>query len=246
MKIAIWLALTAAFATASAQDVQEKDLAASTRHYHDYRQQATEPPYALKRVKAIIKAIKPSKGTDGDSQNFISPAWSHMSTPEKFTYCMLHGEVSSQNCDAMPWIVDEEHKVFAYPPPFNSGEENWSDRQHAFLVHHRHEVVELLRSTIRTQGRVGVNLKQTIVELHANEMIPDLIKAYDRDHKDQDILSVLMLLMKDGKFKPFMESITYRKLYGPDANYQSFIVANEANQKLMAQRAMTFYKSRIG
>ena len=246
MKKATLLLLAIVASKAVAQDVKASDVSPATKRYHEYRQAATEPTYGLAKVKALLKATSATKGDEMDSKVLPSAAWNRLTTPERFTYCMLHGEVSSQNCDAMPWIVDEEHKVFAYPPSFHDGEESWSDRQRAFLSGHRSAVIGLLRSTIREKRRVGVNLKAAIVEIHANELIPDLVSAYDRDRKDNDLLSVLMLLMKDGKDKPFLASITYRKLYGPKASYQAFIVANDANQKLMVQRAMAFYHRRVG
>jgi hypothetical protein len=226
-----------------AQDGQIKITPAMQR-YRDYRIQNTEPPFGLTKVKRLIAKIKPVGKPDSDTEIAATSAWNRLTTPEKFTYCMLHGEVYSQNCDAMPWIVDEEHKVFGQiSSPF--GDMFWSDRQRAFLKNHRSEVIRLLRTTIREKRRVGVNLKDTINDLGAYELIPDLVSAYNRDHRDQDILTVLFLLMKDGKYKPFLSSITYRKLYGPDSNYQSFIVANEANQKLSIDRAMAYYRTRV-
>lgn len=246
-KVSLLVLVTLAAASALAQDVKPSDVSPAARRYHDFRQAATEPSFGLTRVKALIKAIKPSlkPGEDQDSQTLATPAWNRLTDAEKFTYCMLHGEVSSQNCDMMPWVMDEDKKVFSNPPPFNAGEQDWSDRQRAFLTKQRPEVVRFLRSTIREKGRVGVNLKAAIKELDAYELIPDLVKVYERDHRDQDILTVLALLMKDGKDKPFLDSITYRKLYGPDANYQSFVLANEANQKLMVVRAMAYYHRRV-
>lgn len=242
-----WMVVVGSLTSFSiAQFVKESDISPATRKYREYRMMRTEPPFGLAKVKALIAKIKPAKGADEDSRVLATTAWSRLSTPEKFTYCMLHGEVSSQNCDGMPWVVDEEQKIFAHPPDFSGGgEENWSDRQTAFLAKNRREVVRLLRTTIREKGRVGFNLKAAIVQIDAYELIPDLVTAFDRDHKDQDILSVFALLMKDGKYKPFLQSVTYRKFYGPDANYQAYIVGNEENQKLMISRAMGFYHSRV-
>ncbi|RYD39252.1 MAG: hypothetical protein EOP83_37080 [Verrucomicrobiaceae bacterium] len=90
-----------------------------------------------------------------------------------------------------------------------------------------------------------MNQKQIITEYHLNELIPDLVKLYRRDRKDHDILSVLMILMKDGKYEPFVKSQTYDKLYSEKANYKSYIVANRANGDLTIDRAMTFYRSRV-
>ena len=235
------LALATLVPAVSAQDVKPEDLSPATKRYRAYRLQPTEPPFGLSKVKALVARIKPDKE---DNRRLSAAAFDRLTAPERFTYCMVHGEDASQNCDAMPWIVDEEHKVFARSPGF-FGEEIWSDRQLAFLRSHRSDVVRLLRRTIRARRRVGSNLKDTVEYLHANELIPDLIWAYDLDHKDHDILTTLMVLMGDGKFKPFLESLTYKKLYGENASSQSYIVANEANQKLMAERAMAFYRSRV-
>ncbi len=237
------LILTLSTTTSFAQDVDAAGISRATKRYHDYRVTNSEPAYGLKKVKTLIKGIKRNP-KDMDDLSIPKSVWNHLSTPEKFTYCMLHGEVASQNCDGMPWIVGEEHKIFARTPGFFGDEELWSDRQNAFLQNHRGEVVRLLRTTILKQGRVGANLKVALTTVHANELIPDLVKLYNKDHKDQDLLTVFMLLMKDGGFKPFLASATYRKLYGPDSNYQSFIEANPANQKLMVERVTAFYQTR--
>lgn len=245
MKMATLLLLTLAATPALAQDVKESDVSPAARKYHEYRQEISVPTFGLAKVKALINSIKPAKNVDMGNPDLVTPAWNRMTDAERFTYCMLHGEVSSQNCDGMPWIVDEDKKAFANPPDFNGGDQVWSDRQIKFLVNRRAQTVRFLRQTMDQKERVGVNLKAAIVKIDAFELIPDLAKAYERDHRDQDILSVLAILMKDGKDKPFLASVTYQKLYGPDANYQSFIVANEANQKLMVARAMAYYHRRV-
>ncbi len=230
---------------AAAQMFGEGNVSQASKRYHAYRFETTQPPYGLAKVKAIIKGIKPKKGGVDDMGDVrATAAWGRMTTEERFTYCMLHGEDPSQNCNAMPWLVDEERKVFAYPAGF-FGDEVWSERQMAFLRSRRSDVVRLLRGTIRARGRVGANLKDTIAYLNTNELIPDLIWAYNRDRKDQDILTVLMLLMREGKYAPFMASPTYKKLYGEGAMSDSFVVANEANRKLMFERAMAFYRTRV-
>ena len=244
MKNATLLLLaTLAPTTATAQMFGEKGVSPASKRYHAYRFATTEPPFGLTKVKTLVKAIRPTKGKDEDEVR-ATPAWDRMTTEQRFTYCMIHGEDASQNCDGMPWIVDEEHKVFAYAAGF-FGDEVWSERQLAFLQGHRSDVVRLLRKTIRARGRVGSNLKDAIGLLNTNELIPDLIWAYERDRKDGDILTVLMLLMKEGKYPPFLASATYRKLYGPDASAQSYVVANSANQRLTFERAMAFYRTRV-
>ena len=97
---------------------------------------------------------------------------------------------------------------------------------------------------MKAHNRAGLNLKQAIVQIDAYELIPDLVSVYNSAHKDQDILSVFCILMNDGRFKPFMVSQTYAKLYGDQSSYKSFMVANTANQQLTIGRAMAYYKSR--
>lgn len=217
-------------------------VSATTRSYRAYRLKETEPTFGLRKVKALVNHIK--SDPKSDSMRLPDSAYNRLSVAEKFTYCMIHGEDMSQNCEGMPWIKDEEKMIFGHIPGSWADEAVWSERQRAFLKNHRSEVLGLVRSTIRSSGRVGLNTKHVILETEAVELIPDLVKVYSRDHKDKDILSTLMLLMKDGNFKPFMESASYKKLYAEDANWQAYLDGNSANQKLIMDRAMAFYKSR--
>jgi hypothetical protein len=160
---------------------------------------------------------------------------------------MIHGEIQTQNCDGMPATLGEEAKIFGHPVGPWGEEQAWGDRQTAFLHKNRTKVIGLLRSTMRSRERVGANLKKAIVELHAYELIPDMVSIFNRDKKDNDILSVFFLLMKDGKYKPFLASATYHKLYADeDASYKAFVVANPENKQLTISRATAYYKSRKG
>src|SRR5207237_9801666 len=131
--------------------------------------------------------IKP----DSDDNHRLSPAiFNSLSLEEKFTYTMIHSEDELQNCDVMPAIVGEEHKIFAHEPDAGVDDDaGWSDRQRSFLHKNRSKVVELIRATMRAHHRVGVNLKNTIVELGAYELIPDMVAIFNAQHKDLDILS---------------------------------------------------------
>jgi hypothetical protein len=213
----------------------------ASERYQRYREIATEPSYALKKVKAMIHKLKPDHE---DAKALSNGAFAGLSLEEKFTYTMLHGENFTQNCNAVELAKDEDKRICAYPAsPFNE-EEIWSDRQRGFLKANRPRVIELLRSTITSHRRVGVNLKAAIIEIRGRELIPDLVAAYKRDGKDQDILTVLLLLMRDGKFKPFVASSSYQKLYGDRSNYEAYLVANEANKKLVIDRALAYFRAR--
>ena len=77
--------------------------------------------------------------------------------------------------------------------------------------------------------------------MNAREMIPFLIKTYNADKKDHDILTVFMLLMKNNSYKPFMASQSFKKLYGEEASYQAYLDFNKANEELILKRALDFY-----
>lgn len=212
----------------------------ASQEYHRYRQQLSYPSFGLGRVKRLIAAIKPDPD---DNQRLSEAAFKGLSIAERFTYTMIHGEDSSQNCNEASPILDEQKKVFGYLPGAFNDETDWSDRQRKFLSANRPAVISLLRKTMAAQHRVGSNLKSCIVELNAWELVPDLIRVYKTDRKDHDILTTLMLLMKENKFKPFLASATFRKFYNDDASYQEYVDANKANQNLTIERAVAFFRS---
>ncbi|MBS1725251.1 MAG: hypothetical protein JST51_00910 [Armatimonadetes bacterium] len=230
-------AVTAGFA----QDQAAPAASQASEKYREYRNQITEPKYGLAKVKKLIKAIKP----DGeDNVIMANKTYNTLSVEEKFTYNALHGEVFSQNCDVMPPMVDEEKKIFGHLPGNFGDEEQWSERQLAFFKKYRSKVVSLLRETMTGQKHVGLNLKHIVIEIQAYELIPDMIKLYGQKHYDQDILTVLMDLMHQGKYTPFMKSQSCEKLFGDASNYRSFIVANPENQALVIERATAYYKTK--
>jgi hypothetical protein len=209
--------------------------------YRAHRETVTKPSYGLAKVEALIKKYKLRDKEDGP---LPAAEYKKLSTAERFTYHMIYGEVSSQNCDAMPTFVDEEKHVYAYPPGAFQDERAWSDTQLATINKNKSVFLPLLKATI-LKGKIGCNLKQAILELDAVELIPTICEVYKQKRYDHDILSMLMILMKEGKFKPFMDSASYKKLYADEtSSYQSFLVANRENQDLIISRAMAYYATK--
>ncbi len=240
MKFVPLFTMLIASAVVPVQAHQNPSPSKASQEYHRYRQQITSPAFGLKKVQKLIRAIKPDPD---DNRRLSDSAFKAMSIAEKFTYTMIHGEDSSQNCDESSPILDEHKKVFSYLPGAFNNETDWSDRQRKFLSANRPALLPLLRKTMASQHRVGANLKSCIVELNAWELIPDLISVYKGARKDHDILTTLMLLMKENKFKPFLDSATFRKFYNDDASYQAYVDTNKANQNLTIERAEAFFRS---
>lgn len=227
------------------EDNQEwKQASASSQAYSKNRLKNTVPPYGLVKVKAMIAAIKSSGGDNDVYFLVMSPkSYQSLSLREKFTYHMIHAEVESQNCDISAPILDEDLKIFgALPDAFD--EKSWSERQLNFLVSNRDSVLALISESVNRSKRVGLNYKIAIEHINGWEIIPLLIKTYQIDHKDHDILTVLIQLMKKNDYQPFMASASYSKLYGNNSTYRSFINFNQANEDLILSRAEAFYNGR--
>lgn len=238
--IFLLLAFTLPF-TLSAQDEEVwKEASKESQVYHQARIKPSVPPYGLERIKGLVDRIR---SVEDENLKLDHKTYMGLSLREKFTYHMIHAESYSQNCDAMPPIQEEQLKVFGYlPDAFN--EYSWSERQSNFLKSNRDTVMALIRESVSRSKRIGVNYKMAIVEINAREMIPFLIKAYKSDKKDHDILTVLMLMMKNNEYKPFMASQSFRKLYGTEASYQAYLTFNKANEDLILNRASDFYQNR--
>ncbi|MEI9945648.1 MAG: hypothetical protein WDN26_15695 [Chitinophagaceae bacterium] len=215
-----------------------KEASKESQAYHEYRIKTTTPPYSLAKVQALIKKIKYDEENEIDALN--KKSYDALSLREKFTYSMVHGESFSQNCDAMPPIQEEQKKIFAYlPDMFN--EYTWSERQTKFLKDNKDSVIAWIKESVARTKRIGVNYKYAIVETKAKEIIPFLIETYNATKKDKDILTLLMQLMRDGEYGPFLKSASYKKLYGEDADYLTYLDANTANEELIIKRATDFY-----
>jgi hypothetical protein len=207
--------------------------------YHEYRVKPTVPPYGLVKIKAMIKKIKVD---DEDNEVISQQDYDALSFREKFTYHMIHGESYSQNCDAMPPIQNEDKKIFAYiPEAFD--EYAWSDRQSTFLRKNRDSVIAIMKESITRSKRMGVNFKQAVLEINAREMIPFLVTMYYEIKKDHDLLTLMMQLMKDNEYEPFITSGSYRKLYGDESNYAAFLNFTKGNEDLIIKRATDFYNA---
>jgi hypothetical protein len=209
--------------------------------YHEYRGAKSIPPYSLAKVRGIVRHIKADNEGSAPLNN---KTWNSLSTNEKFTYVMIHAEDSDQNCDASPGILNEERKIFAYVPSAWDDVATWSKRETAFLKENRTVVIGLMRDTIRRQQRVGANFKDAIEELGAWELIPDMAAVYRADRRDHDILTVMMILMKNAKYQPFTSTHMCQRLFGDKALFGESIPASPVNQKFILDHAEAFYRSR--
>jgi hypothetical protein len=208
--------------------------------YSELRVKLTRPPYGLENILVMIKKIK----SDEESNRALNVAdYNSLTLREKFTYNMIHAESYSQNCDAMPAQKNEDQKIFAYLPDA-FGEYAWSERQTKFFSGNRDSVIQFMRESMGRTKRAGINFKQAMLEINAREMIPDIIATFRAGKvKDLDLLTVLMNLMKDNEYEPFLVSGSYKKLYAAETSYKSYLNDVKSNEDLIIKRAMDFYNA---
>lgn len=241
--VTLVLALAITLISVAQDDDFSKPVSKASQAYHDYRMKISRPPYGPEKVLSLISKIKDEDLGNEDWKSALSPkVYASLTLREKFTYHIIHGESYSQNCDAMPPIQDEQKKIFGSLPDL-FGESYWADRQKKFFLDNSDTVVKLIKESVLRSKRMGLNYKYAIVEMNAIDMIPFLVSTYNTDRKDHDILTVLLILMKENKYEPFINSQSHKKLYVDDAPgfYVRHLDLNKANEDLIMQRATDFY-----
>ena len=196
-KITLFLLMIAVSLISRAQDETEKRPSAASKAYHKSRQRSTTPPYGLEKIQSLLPKMKDVPDKDNEdigTRALTGKTYASLSLSEKFTYNMIHGESYFQNCDIFLPYLDEEKKIFARLPPLFS-EEGWSDRQTKFFIDNKDSVILLMTASINRTHYVGLNYKHVVVDINATSMIPFLIDFYKQKREDQDILTVLILLM---------------------------------------------------
>jgi hypothetical protein len=243
-KITPFLLLIPVSLIGRAQDETEKKPSAASQAYHESRQKTTTPPYGLEKIQSLLPKMKdvPDKdGSDEGTEALTEKTYTSLSLPEKFTYNMVHGESYFQSCYAFLPYLDEEKKIFARLPPL-FGDQGWSKRQKNFFLDNKDSVILLMTAGINRTHYVGLNYKHVIVDVNATSMIPLLIDIYKLKRKDHDILTVLLLLMLNNSYPPFVSSTSHHKLYASEgSSYSAYLIGNTANQDLIIQRATEFY-----
>ncbi|MHC8948698.1 hypothetical protein [Sphingobacterium hungaricum] len=214
--------------------------------YRELRAKPSIPPYGLDKVKGLIKKVTfaPSEEGDAGISALSASQYDGLSLREKFTYTMIHPEAYSQNCAIFIYSKDEHKLIYSYLISWMD-ETTWSKRQVNFLRDNRDSVMQIIQESVNRSKRMGVNYKDAVVEINAWEMIPYLINYYKTNKQDVDVLTTLLLLMKQGEYAPFLQSASYSKLYGSDYNYERYINLNQANEELIVQRAMGYYGDKI-
>lgn len=217
----------------------------ATIRYHEWRQRNTKPTYGLAKVEALVAKLKKKARSNDSFEATIglsAKELAQLSFKERFTYNMIHGEYYTQNCDMFMATKNEQNMIYAHAPEGYEDDNYWSDAQRAWFKKNRSRIIPLVRETMRKDA--GANVKAAILAMGAHELIPDIVRKYEVDHKDHDLLTTLNELMKDAKFGPFTKTPIYAKLYSDDAVYRSGVEATKENRDRIISLAKSYYASK--
>jgi hypothetical protein len=197
-----------------------------------------EPPFGLEKVKKMIHKRKDDFLNHGKMDD---SAYASLSLREQFTYNMINPEQYAQTC-TIYFPQDEEYKQITAQLPRISEGFTWGEHQWKFFSTNKDSVIALMEECINKDNQVGLNFKRVIEYLNAKQMILLLVNMYNNGTKDHGLLTVLMLLMKEGKYPPFLAAPLYKKLYGDEnASYKTNTEFNSENEKLIIDLATTYY-----
>lgn len=203
------------------------------------------PSYNLSKIEKLISKLSSMNGIELNEYNdrYLSEKdFDKLTIKEKFTYTMVYPEIKSSSEDMDSLAIYEENKIFGKLPT-SVNDPRWSARQKKFLKQYRKNIQEFIRETSLKNQFMGLNFKKALLEINAIESIPFLVDFYNStDKNDKDLLTVLMLLVKKGKYYPFVRSNVYRQLYNDDVNSQvSCIDYSDINEEYILKTAHNYY-----
>jgi len=195
------------------------------------------PPYGSKKIDSLLakQAKEYFAGKLADSD------YNALTLRDKFAYCMIHPESYAQICSSLPAMESDSGRLFAQLP-VTPGEFHISERQTLFLEHNKDSVIALMQECINDQGHIGLNFKHAIVTTNAIKLIPLIITTYNFSRSDHDLLTVLMILMKNNSYKKFEATALCSSLYNnASSSYKSYVNFTYKDEALIIKLATSFY-----
>ncbi|MBO9592493.1 MAG: hypothetical protein J7599_06240 [Niabella sp.] len=204
------------------------------------RMQTSTPSYGLSKIKGLIDLEQRKYGKSFAKSTLPTGTYDSLTLQEKFTYTMIHPERYAQNCSLIPSQRFEPDKIFGTLVT-TLYEHTLSNRQVSFLKDNRDSVMTWITNSVNESKKMGVNYKNAITIIDGWEAIPFMINYYKAAKNDTDVLTTLMLLMKQGAFEAFLHTACYEQLY---SNYQSAIAYSPATEQFLLKTAMDYYKKK--
>lgn len=198
----------------------------------------------------IANLFPPKDGFSFEQTIISDSVFKSLNAFEHFVHSFFYPESYHQSCSFFSNSKDILQKIPAFLKPQNDGL-SMSKRQREAIVQFRDSSILLMKQCIEESNYIGDNFKSEIINLHAFELIPTILKTIEKQKeiKDPYILTMLCLLMKFD-FQPFIESEIYNKLYSKNSNgyyksYTAFIPFTTENYLKIIDFATSYYESKI-
>ncbi len=142
-----------------------------------------------------------------------------LSEKDRFLHLLYFPENYRQICSLFPLREDVQSKVHERLEN-HFGETALSARQTRYLENNREEVIGYIRQCLKQHPRINNRMLEIIRVQNLVPCIPELIDCLNRgNYRNTYYLTVLMHLMADNKYAPFLESTAYKSLFNEDHGY---------------------------
>jgi hypothetical protein len=158
-------------------------------------------------------------------------------------YAVHYPETFYQTCRAPE--EDEVNTIYGVHPA-SIDDLEISQQQVQAIAKDREGAIECIHACMHNSGPIHHNLKQVILELDAYELIPDVRHAYrNGNSEDPHLLTLLVELMRKGKYVPFTTSVQGMQLEAVGTlRYRPNIPATEANINAILTLATAYHQWR--
>ncbi|MCW3101812.1 MAG: hypothetical protein JWO09_252 [Bacteroidetes bacterium] len=175
------------------------------------------PCFSSPRLNALMnKTPKPKE--EWEAKKLSEADLASLDVMALVIYAHHFPEQYYQSCSRYSRAADESEKIHSILPRKGEGL-TMSFRQWESLKKNRDSVMYIISHCFENEAGISDDYKQTIVNLAGYEAIPTLKKILERQPqklKDTYILTVLMLLMKNDQYAPFIATELYKALYNEE------------------------------
>jgi hypothetical protein len=223
--------------------------------------QDTIDPYQSKdilcyRSAKIDKMVLANKGTKKPKEdemdwemNFdflTEKEFNQLNIKEHLYYAFCFPEMSTQICAMYMPDKNKDKKIQLFLP-FPEDVRVLSERQSNKLKENKDSVVVYLNQCIDNAKTLDTEFKSNLTEVDAYLCIPNLIARYKKaSKKDNELLTTLVMLMRNSDYAPLTESAMIQKAYESSTHEGQIpsIPANEENIKKIIGWAEAYYQSK--
>lgn len=164
------------------------------------------------------------------------------SVREKFIFAVTCPEGYTQTCAMANEHRNIDQNLFKSIPRVMEGK-IISERQVEALKKNRDSTIFYLNQCMANSTAIPNEYRELILKLKAVECIPAVVNLIENSPKtDTYLLTVLMQLMKQGKYAPFQETDLYKTLYPKKYSPTYFVPLTEDRKKLIIEHALEFFK----